>query len=391
MDRLERQLISQAEVKPHTWWCYIDDIFIVWTEGEESHKNFVDYLNNAHRTIKFTCNWSYEEVNFLDVRVINDSGRLETDVYIKPTDSHQYLHHTSCHPNACKRAIPYAQALRLRRICSKNFFFEKRTQDLCSFLVERGYKRKFVEEQIGRARAINRSEVLVERWKEDSNRIPFVVTYHPGLPIIGCLLRDLHPVLQSSNRCQDAIQEVPMVAFRKPKSLAQYLVRARFTNVCRGKARGTCRCTCNKCQICDFLLLGNTFSDSKSSKQFSINYDLDCNSSNVVYLISCKKCNAQYVGSTMTRFRTRFNNHRSRLNSHVKLGMDQKQRDDLLYHHFNSDGHSGLADMSLQIIDWVKGEKELRDKEGQWIYKLGTLAPGGFYGQNRKSRTNARA
>ena len=76
--------------------------------------------------------------------------------------------------------------------------------------------------------------------------------------------------------------------------------------------------------------------------------------------------------------------------------MDQKQRDDLLYRHFNSDGHSGLADMSLQIIDWVKGERELRDKEGQWLYKLGTLAPGGlnenggFYGQNRKSRTNAR-
>ena len=148
-------------------------------------KNFVDYLNNAHRTIQFTCDWSYEEVNFLDVRVINDSGRLETDVYIKPTDSHQYLHHTSCHPNACKRAIPYAQALRLRRICSKNVFFEKRTQDLCSFLVERGYKRKFVEEQIGRARAMNRSEVLVKRRKEDNNRIPFVVTYHLGIPNIG--------------------------------------------------------------------------------------------------------------------------------------------------------------------------------------------------------------
>ena len=74
--------------------------------------------------------------------------------------------------------------------------------------------------------------------------------------------------------------------------------------------------------------------------------------------------------------------------------MDQKQRDDLLYRHCN--GHSGLADMSLQIIDWVKGERELRDKEGQWIYKLGTLAPGGlnendgFYGQNIGSRAQMR-
>ena len=103
------------------------------------------YLNSAHRTIKFTWKWSYKEVEFLDVKVINDSGKLETDVYIKPTDSHQYLHQASCHPSSCKKGIPYAQALRLRRICSKDTFFDKRTQDLCSFLVERGYKRNFVE------------------------------------------------------------------------------------------------------------------------------------------------------------------------------------------------------------------------------------------------------
>ena len=114
MDRLERQLISQAAIKPHTWWRFIDDIFIIWTAGEDSLKCFIEYLNNAHRTIKFTSKWSCSEIEFLDVRAINDSGKLETDVFIKPTDSHQYLHNTSCHPNACKKGIPFAQALRLR-------------------------------------------------------------------------------------------------------------------------------------------------------------------------------------------------------------------------------------------------------------------------------------
>ena len=52
MDKLERQLISNALIKPHTWWRYIDDIFIIWTEGEESLKDFINYLNGAHRTIK---------------------------------------------------------------------------------------------------------------------------------------------------------------------------------------------------------------------------------------------------------------------------------------------------------------------------------------------------
>ena len=47
MDRLERRLIQNAEVKPLIWWQYIDDIFIVWTEGEDRLKEFINYLNNA--------------------------------------------------------------------------------------------------------------------------------------------------------------------------------------------------------------------------------------------------------------------------------------------------------------------------------------------------------
>ena len=253
MDRLERQLISQAVIKPHTWWRFIDDIFIIWTEGEESLRTFIEYLNKAHRTIKFTYQWSYEEVPFLDVRVINNHGKVETDVYIKPTDSHQYLHRSSCHPMACKKSIPYAQALRLRRICSKESFFDKRAKDLCTYLEERGYKRKYVVEQIDRARRTAREEALAEKSKKENTRIPFAVTYHPGLPNIGGVLRNLHPVLQLSRRCKEAIPEVPMVAFKKPKSLAQYLVRARFTEAPKEKAKGTSKCSSKNCQICDYL------------------------------------------------------------------------------------------------------------------------------------------
>ena len=46
--------------------------------------------------------------------------------------------------------------------------------------------------------------------------------------------------------------------------------------------------------------------------------------------------------------------------------------------HFNSDGHRGLEEMEIQLIDHVKGEKELRERENQWIYKLATLAPHGL-------------
>ena len=51
----------------------------------------------------------------------------------------------------------------------------------------------------------------------------------------------------------------------------------------------------------------------------------------------------------------------------------------------------------MQLIDRVEKEKELLEKEGQWIYKLGTSTPhglndnDGFHAQNKKSRAVTRA
>ena len=69
-------------------------------------------------------------MSYLYVRVELESGKLQTDVYSKPTDTHQYLDFKSCHPAHVKKAIPYDQALRLKQVCNyvdegKNFLREK--------------------------------------------------------------------------------------------------------------------------------------------------------------------------------------------------------------------------------------------------------------------------
>ena len=103
-----------------------------------------------HPTIKFTADWSKTSINFLDVTVSIAEGVIETDLYVKPTDSHQYLLSSSCHPFYCKKGIPYSQALRLNRICSNNEFFDKRCNDLEKYLLEgatvrKWYVRKYFE------------------------------------------------------------------------------------------------------------------------------------------------------------------------------------------------------------------------------------------------------
>ena len=209
MHELETKLLEEAPVKPDLWLRYIDDLFMVWTKGEEGLKEFLTYINQAHDTIKFKWDWSHENINYLDVQVINNNGKIETDLYTKPTDKHQYLFHTSCHPGGCKRSIPYAQSMRLRRICSTQNIFEKRVIDLCQFLVARGYEESFVQDQIQKAREKGRNEILIPREGAKNDRIPFIVTYNPTLPNIGALLREIHPVLHSSERCKNAIKKFP--------------------------------------------------------------------------------------------------------------------------------------------------------------------------------------
>ena len=248
----------------------------------------------------------------------------------------------SCHPNSCKKGFPYAQALCLRRICSTETFFERRVWDLCSFLVERGYEKNFIQ-QVGRVRKTPRDEALRDRPKKENTWIPFTVTYHLGLPNIKGMLSKPNPVLHSSQRCRDAITKVPMVAFRRLKCLSDYLVRAKLRSDAKEEITGTSRCGSNRCQICNFLCVGRTFCSKTNGKEFRINHNLNCNSENMVYLITCKVCGIQYVGSTNTTFRFRFNNHRSRINAHLKLSSGNKSNDDFLYQHFHTSGHLELS------------------------------------------------
>ena len=102
------------------------------------------------------------------------NGRLETDLYVKPTDKHQYLLKSSCHPSHTKQCIPFSMALRLRRICSTDEFFNTPYREDINT----------PQDAIENVRQIPRSTALETSIKDESHRIPFVITFNPALPNI---------------------------------------------------------------------------------------------------------------------------------------------------------------------------------------------------------------
>ena len=101
-------------------------------------------------------------------------------MYVKPTDTHQYLHASSCHVYHSKKSIPYSQALRLNRICSETSFFDKRCNELEVWLNDRGYSEKLVRKQILEARKVKRTEALNNtKNRNNINRPVLNITYYP--------------------------------------------------------------------------------------------------------------------------------------------------------------------------------------------------------------------
>ena len=83
---------------------------------KDKFQKFLDDFNYYHSNIKYTTKQSKTQINFLDGAVMKKSNQLGTDFFLKPTDTHQYLHASSCHVSYFKWSLPYNEILKLNRI-----------------------------------------------------------------------------------------------------------------------------------------------------------------------------------------------------------------------------------------------------------------------------------
>lgn len=377
MGKLEERMLASAPCRPWLWWRYIDDIFFIWTRDEESLLCFIDHINSFHRTIKFTSEYSPHEAHFLDVNVRKENNSLTTDLFVKPTDKHQYLHSTSCHPRHCKTGIAYSQALRLRRICSNQSDFVRHCRNLKKHLTSRGHSSRRVQKAINKVKSLPRDNVLAEKLppKPKDGQVPLVLTYHPSLPPIRKIAHANHHILHTADRLQRAVPEPPIVAFRRPPNLRDILVRAAVppTNdtVITPTEHGTFKCN-SRCITCQHHVNeSRSFTSHSTDSTFQTKGHITCNTSNVIYLISCRRCGIQYVGETKNTLKQRLYGHRSTIKT--------RKLDTPVGEHFNLPNHS-IFDLSVQAIESLRNRSEIvrRSREKVWIKRLHTIQPHGL-------------
>ena len=376
MGQLEHRLLESLPHKPFTWWRFLDDIFCVWTGTLEQLHEMYDLMNNFHPTIKFTMDIMKDNViPFLDVLVkLEEDHTISTDVYYKPTDTHQYPMTSSCHPEHVKKSIFYSQGLRLRRIVSKEEQGMNRVNELKGWMEKRGYKSQTLEGDMERIAQRGRNELLKKVPRTTSRAPPrLILTFHPAISNnIFTILKRIQRYLVKLPALSKLFNNgTPKVTWRNAKSLRDHLVHSRLNRRCREENPGNFVCGSPNCEICPaegYLQIGNTFVSTATGKVYQMNNSFNCNSKYVVYLLTCKTCGEQYVGSTTTKFRQRCNNYKSNFDKYGRgeRGMNQES----LYAHFHQQDHTGKKDqMSFQIIDYCDPNDQER-RESFWAFHL---------------------
>ncbi|XP_068755893.1 uncharacterized protein [Montipora capricornis] len=117
MSHIEENVEREGKL-PSFYRRYVDDTLTIMP-NKETASNFLDTLNQAHFSVKFTmeteCNGM---LPFLGIQLLNRSPQIETKVYVKPTNSGLLLHYQSHVDNRYKKGLLRTMLDRTHRLSS---------------------------------------------------------------------------------------------------------------------------------------------------------------------------------------------------------------------------------------------------------------------------------
>ena len=194
MAEIEKNILENPpqNKRPTLWKRFIDDIFMVWPHGHTALHQFLEHINCLHETIKFTAQLLEKEISFLDTIIyVNKERKLESNLFIKPTDICTLLHKGSFHPNNCKNSVIFSQALRYRRVITADENLKLNLDKLKSNLIRRGYTLLEINKQFEKVSKLSQRDVLFKQSiaKETGNLLPFVILYDENTVKINDILK----------------------------------------------------------------------------------------------------------------------------------------------------------------------------------------------------------
>ena len=174
---------------------------------------------------------------------------------------------------------------------------------------------------------------------------------------------------------KEVFQAGMVVGYKRYRNIKEFLFRAKLYDPLlhnrrpqRNATKGWRRCsTCITCKHSENRV---RFTCKATGETFPILQNITCKDDPTVYIIECKVCQLQYVGKSIQSMMNRGRQHIQAVESLTRA------KDNKLYKHFSSPGHSH-ADMTIFAIEKIHGDEfMLAARERFWIDKLQTTYRG---------------
>ncbi len=289
---------------------YVDDIFCLFENQEQVH-GFLDYINNQHPNIKFTC--EEEENNtlpFLDISISKTEGpNFDTTTYRKSTYTGlltNFISFTSIH---YKVGLIKTLIDRARKINSSVESLKKDLSGIKKTLLKNRFPLHVLQRYFDRAQTIIEPN-STERQNSENDDCRYF-----KLPYIGKMS------VQTKMKLRELVEK-----YCKPEAKIKII----FTTQ----------------RIGSYFGLKDSFPK-----------EMLCNA---VYKFKCASCNACYIGETTKRYIDRAREH---------LHTDKSSA---VYKHLreSNDCHASNDENSFSLLDTARTQYQLKIKEALYIEKL---------------------
>lgn len=352
---------------------YMDDGFIALLKSIDI-STFLKCLNSLHPAISFTEEKATttsingkmtQTLNFLDINVmLNENDQVETDIFYKTTNAHDYLNYQSSHPEHTKRNVPYNLAKRIICFVSSPKTMESRLIELKKFLLKCNYPIHVIEKGIFNARL----QGPAPQTKSTENTLPLITTHFANYEYSNIIHKTkflLHHA--TSTRLKEIFQDCDFIlSNRQPKNLLQQLTSAKFSThkVPSNSLPFTSKCNDKRCKICEMYLQTDESFKLASGKVWHTKCNMTCQSKNIIYFLTCNRCDGKvsYIGKT-TNLRLRTNQHIS--TCRTGNGSDKFDK------HVNQCGNSELQEPFFKLYLMLKVKEEMLVTYESHFHKLG--------------------
>ena len=123
------------------------------------------------------------------------------------------------------------------------------------------------------------------------------MTYNPALKNLSQVIRKNLQLLYADEQVKKVFSPSPFVSFRSTRNLKSYLVRSKIYPLER--KIGSEKCKSKHCLVCLNVFEADVFQSFQTKEQYKTEHQLKCNDNCLIYLLFCKVCGLQYVGSTV--------------------------------------------------------------------------------------------